>query len=129
MINRPYQEQSATVSGTEIITSDNKTTYNGNYSLNAQWTLWNGGKRLNTIKQEKLNNQAANLDVETSENSIQESIAQIYIQILYAPVHIKVTEVTQPLATALRARGCIPRSRSPVPSRPGCLVPLAHSDP
>ena len=25
MINRPYQEQSATVSGTEIITSDNKT--------------------------------------------------------------------------------------------------------
>lgn len=52
MINRPYQEQSATVSGTEIITSDNKTTYNGNYSLNAQWTLWNGGKRLNTIKQE-----------------------------------------------------------------------------
>lgn len=53
MINRPYQEQSATVSGTEIITSDNKTIYNGNYSLNAQWTLWNGGKRLNTIKQEK----------------------------------------------------------------------------
>ena len=36
----PYQEQSATVSGTEIITSDNKTIYNGNYSLNAQWTLY-----------------------------------------------------------------------------------------
>ena len=53
MVNRPYQEQSATVSGTEIISSNDKTTYNGNYGLNAQWTLWNGGKRLNNLKQQK----------------------------------------------------------------------------
>lgn len=53
VINRPYQQNSSTVSGTEIISSDSKTTYNGNYSLNAQWTLWNGGRRLNNIKQQK----------------------------------------------------------------------------
>ena len=40
---------SATVSGTEIISSDSKTTYNGNYGLNAQWTLWNGNKRLQNM--------------------------------------------------------------------------------
>ena len=39
IVNRPYQENSATVSGTEIISSTNKTTYNGSYSLSAQWTL------------------------------------------------------------------------------------------
>ncbi len=74
--------------------------------LNASWTIYNGSKRLNTIKQEKLNNQAANLDVaETSENSIQESIAQIYIQILYAAESVKVNENTLQVSIAQRDRG------------------------
>lgn len=55
--NRPYQENSQTVSGTEIISSNNKTTYNGNYSLNALWTLWDGNKRLNDIRQKKISQQ------------------------------------------------------------------------
>lgn len=68
--NRPYQETSNTVSGTEIISSDSKTTYNGNYGLNAQWTLWNGNKRLNTIKQRRTSQQIAGLAVtETGELS------------------------------------------------------------
>ena len=46
--NRPYQENSSTVNGTEIISSNSKTTYSGNYGLNAQWTVWNGNKRINT---------------------------------------------------------------------------------
>mgnify|MGYP000621056871 CR=1 FL=1 len=66
MVNRPYQESSRTISGSEVIETTSKTSYNGNYGLNASWTIYNGSKRLNTIKQEKLNNQAANLDVETS---------------------------------------------------------------
>ena len=84
IVNRPYQENSATVSGSEIISSDSKTTYNGSYSLNAQWTLWNGGKRLNNIKQQKTNRDIANLTVEETENMLQEEIAKIFIQILYA---------------------------------------------
>ena len=68
IVNRPNQENSATVSGSEIISSDSKTTYNGSYSLNAQWTLWNGGKRLNNIKQQKTNRDIANLTVEETEN-------------------------------------------------------------
>ena len=99
MVNRPYQESSSTVSGSEIIRNNSKTSYNGNYGLNASWTLYNGSKRLKTIQQEKLNNQVAELDVATSENSIQESIAQIYIQILYAAESVR--------ANVIRLQGCI----------------------
>ena len=50
VVNRPYQETSSRVSGSEIISSNSKTSYNGNYGLNASWTLYNGNKRLKTIQ-------------------------------------------------------------------------------
>ena len=103
VVNRPYQESSS--SGSEIISTNSKTSYNGNYGLNASWTLYNGSKRLKTIQQEKLNNQVAELDVATSENSIQESIAQIYIQILYAAESVRVNENTLQVSIAQRDRG------------------------
>ena len=102
VVNRPYQETSSRVSGSEIISSNSKTSYNGNYGLNASWTLY---KRLKTIQQEKLNNQVAELDVATSENNIQESIAQVYIQILYAAESVKVNESTLQVSIAQRDRG------------------------
>lgn len=105
VMNRPYQETSSMVSGSEIISSSNKTSYTGNYGLNASWTLYNGNKRLKTIKQEQLNNQVAELDVATSENSIQESIAQVYIQILYAAEAVRVNENTLEVSIAQRDRG------------------------
>ena len=105
VVNRPYQETSSRVSGSEIISSNSKTSYNGNYGLNASWTLYNGNKRLKTIQQEKLNNQVAELDVATSENNIQESIAQVYIQILYAAESVKVNESTLQVSIAQRDHG------------------------
>lgn len=105
VVNRPFQESSSRVSGSEIITTNTKTSYNGNYGLNASWTLYNGNKRLNTIKQEKLNSQVASLDVATSENNIQESITNIYIQILYAAESVKVNENTLAVSIAQRERG------------------------
>jgi outer membrane protein len=105
VVNRPFQETSSYVSGSEILQNSGKTSYNGNYGLNAQWTLYNGGKRLNTIKQEKLNSKAAELDVETSANSIQESILQNYVQILYAAESIKVNESTLEVSKAQYERG------------------------
>ena len=87
--NRPYQETSNTVSGMEIISSDSKTTYNGNYGLNAQWTLWNGNKRLNAIKQKKTSQQ----------------IAQIFIQILYADESVKINQNTLQVSQATYDRG------------------------
>lgn len=105
MVNRPYQESSSIISGSEVLKSSSKTSYNGNYGLNASWTVYNGKQRLNTIKQQKLNNRVAELDVATSENSIEESIAQIYIQILYAAESVKVNESTLKVSEAQRNRG------------------------
>lgn len=105
LVNRPYQESSSIVSGTEILKSSSKTSYNGNYGLNAQWTVYNGKKRLNTIEQQKLNNRASELDIVTSENSIQEAITQTYVQILYAAESVKINENTLTVSEAQRERG------------------------
>lgn len=105
MVNRPYQETSSVVSGSEIISNNSKTSYNGNYGLNAQWTVYNGSKRLKTIEQEKLNNRAAELDVATSENNIEETITQTYVQILYAAESVTVNESTLALSQAQYDRG------------------------
>lgn len=105
MVNRPYQETSSIVSGTEILSSSSKTSYNGNYGLNASWTIYNGNKRLKTIEQEKLNNRVAELDVATSENNIEETITQTYIQILYANESVKTNESTLSVSEAQCERG------------------------
>ena len=105
VVNSPYQEQSATVSGTEIISSDSRTTYNGSYSLNAAWTLWNGGKRLNTLKQQKTNKAIAQLSVSETENTLQEQIAQLFIQILYADESISINKGTLEVSEATYKRG------------------------
>ena len=97
VINRPYQQNSSTVSGTEIISSDSKTTYNGNYSLNAQWTLWNGGRRLNNIKQQKTTRDIASLSVSETENMLQE--------ILYADESVKINKSTLETSEANFKRG------------------------
>lgn len=105
VVNRPYQEQSATVSGTEIISSDSRTIYNGSYGLNAAWTLWNGGKRLNTLKQQKTNKAIAQLSVSETENTLQEQIAQLFIQILYADESISINKGTLEVSEATYKRG------------------------
>lgn len=105
VINRPYQETSNTVSGSEVIQSNNNTTYNGNYSLNAQWTLWNGGKRLKDIRQQKTNRDIADLTVHQTENSLKESILQTFVQILYADESVKINKGTLEVSEATYKRG------------------------
>ena len=104
LVNRPYQETSATVSGTEIITSDNNNTYNGNYSLSAQWTLWNGGQRLNDIKQQKTNKEIAGLSVTETENMLKEEITKLFIQILYANESVEINKNTLEVSEATYKR-------------------------
>lgn len=104
VVNRPYQENSSTVSGTEIISSDSKTTYSGNYGLNAQWTLWNGNQRLNNIKQQKTNREIAQLTVAETENMLKEQIAQLFIQILYADESIAINKGTVEVSHATYER-------------------------
>lgn len=103
--NRPYQQNSNTVNGTEIVSSDNKTTYSGTYGLSADMTLWNGKRNVNNIKQQKLNHQIADLSVRQTENSLQEQIAQLFIQILYADESVKINKNTVEVSQATYDRG------------------------
>ena len=105
VVNRPKSETNTIIDGDNITSSQSKTSYNGSYGIDANWTLYNGGKRLNTIKQQQLNNRIAELNVAESENSIEESIAQIYVQILYAAEAVKVNENTLAVSQAERDRG------------------------
>lgn len=81
---RPWTNSGvATVTNGTVSTSVNKTYYNGSYGLNAQWTVWNGNRNRNQVKLNRLAEQQAELDSAYTANSIQEQIAQLYVQILY----------------------------------------------
>lgn len=106
-VNRPLIEDG----------SAKKNSYNGNYGLNAAWTVYNGGKNTKTISQEKLNSKMAELDIMQSENDIEVAITQIYVQILYASEAVKINESTVEVSEAqmnrakeLLAAGSIARS-------------------
>lgn len=81
---RPWMNTGiTTVSNGTINNKVNKTYYNGTYGINVSWTVWNGGKNTNQVKLDKLSEQQADLKMEETANSIQEKIAQLYVQILY----------------------------------------------
>ena len=117
IVNRPNSETNTIIDGDNITSSQSKTSYNGSYGIDANWTLYNGSKRLNTLKQQRMNNRIAELSVAESENNIEESITQIYVQILYATEAVKVNEATLAVsraecerARALLAAGSIAKS-------------------
>ena len=94
IVNRPNSASGTIISGDNITTSESKTSYNGSYGIDANWTVYNGNKRVNTLKQQQLNSRVAELTVDESENSIEENITQLYVQILYSAEAVKVNEST-----------------------------------
>jgi outer membrane protein len=93
-VNRPLAEDN----------SQKKKQLQRNYGLNASWTVYNGGRNLKTIEQQKLNSRIAELTVSESENDIQTSITQIYVQVLYAAESVKINESTLKVSEAQRDR-------------------------
>lgn len=105
VINRPYQENSTTVSGTELLLSNSSTSYSGSYGLNAQWTVFSGGRLRKTVKQDELAHRQSMLEEQTQSNSIVEAIASTYIQILYASESVNVNRNTLEVSIAQMERG------------------------
>ena len=87
---RPFAESTINLTNGSMTTSRNTVSYNGSYGINANWTVWNGNRNTNNIKQNSLSEQMAELDVAQQANSIQEQIAQLYVQILYETDAVKV---------------------------------------
>ncbi len=95
---RPFTENINVVQGDQVTSTRSNVTYQGTYGLNANVTLWNGGINYKNIKEQELQNRITALTTEQSELSIQEQIAQLYVQIMYTKEAKKVNE--QLLSTA-----------------------------
>lgn len=96
---RPFPETgSATVANGYVQQSIDKVYYNGSYSVNGNWTVWNGNQNRNQVKLNEITEQQALVDSAIQANSIQEQILNLYVQILYSEEAIKVNQ--QSLATS-----------------------------
>ena len=95
---RPFTEVINVVQGDQVTSTRSNVTYQGSYGLNANVTLWNGGINYKNIKEQELQNRITALATEQSELTIQEQIAQLYVQIMYTKEAKKVNE--QLMATA-----------------------------
>ncbi len=89
---RPFSESTVNLSNGTMTTTRNTTSYNGSYGLNANMTLWNGGRNTKNIKQSELTRDMSDLDIQKNENSIQEQITQLFVQILYETEAVQVNE-------------------------------------
>jgi outer membrane protein len=70
------------------------TLYSGSYGISSSMLLFDGGKTKKTIEQEKLLEDVQKYSILESEKSIQISILQTYMKILYADEAVSVYEAT-----------------------------------
>ena len=103
---RPWPETGeARVANGSVQSSVDKVSYNGTYVINAQWTIWNGNRNRNTIALNKLGASKAEADAMVSAATIQERIAQLYVQILYSSEAISVSKQALETSTQNEERG------------------------
>lgn len=103
---KPWRDASTiSISNGSVDTKVNKTYYNSTYSLGASWTVWDGKKNINTVKLDRMLEQQAALDSAVTANSIQEKIAQLFVQILYLNEAVKVSEQALETSTKNVERG------------------------
>ncbi|MBO5549062.1 MAG: TolC family protein [Prevotella sp.] len=91
----PWEESSAIDKGV----------YSGNYGVNASWTVWNGNRNRNALKQDKLTEQRADLTVQQTANTIQETIATLYVRVLYMSEAIAVNKQSLEASKTNEERG------------------------
>lgn len=105
MTYTPFTENLISVMDGQLFESSTKASYNGTYGVNAKWNAWDGNKNHNTVKQKKIAEQQADLQTQISANSIQEQIAQVYIQILYSKEAVKVHQQMLDISKQNLSRG------------------------
>lgn len=91
--NSPWRES-------EITNNTSNTSYNGNYSLGASWTVFNGFKRKYNIKQQELQEEIQSTSIKTSEEDLKITVLNYYIQILYALENVKIRQNSLEVAQA-----------------------------
>ena len=94
-----------TVTNGQVNTKVQKTYYNGSYGLNAQWTVWDGGRLRGNLQLSQLAEQQAQLDVNEQINSVNERIAQLFVQCLYLNEAIGVSQASLETSRKNEERG------------------------
>ena len=103
---RPFQESiTSFVNGGIASSAADKTTWSGSYGVSASWTIWNGRQNTLNVKSNKISEQIAEQDFELQANSIQEQIANLYVQILCMKEALKVNKELLAHDSVVFARG------------------------
>ena len=79
--------------------------YSGNYGINSSLLLFDGGKTGKKIRQQKLLEQVGQFNVQYSQKTIQFSILQSYLQILYASETVNIDSATVEISRFQFERG------------------------
>lgn len=95
----------ATVVDGRAMASVDKVYYNGSYSLNGNWTVWNGNRNHNQVKLNEIALAQNAVDSTTTARNIEEQIAQLYVQIAYTEENIKVQKKTLEFSKTNENRG------------------------
>ncbi|MFI3302893.1 MAG: TolC family protein [Rikenellaceae bacterium] len=74
--------------------TDSKSSYTGSYGVDLNMTLYSGGKNRAQLKQSALGSQMSSLELKEYENSLEVSVTELYVEILYAMEQIAVAENT-----------------------------------
>ena len=103
---RPLPDRgSSMVSNGYVQSGVDKVYYNGTYSLNAAWVLWNGNQNTNNVKLHRLNIEKASLDSAETALKLAEQITQLYYQILYSSEALLVNRQTAQTSHQTELRG------------------------
>ncbi len=78
--------------------------YNGSYGVNLSMSLYSGGKNRAQLQQSSIGTEISNLELEEFENSLELSITEVYVEILYAMEQIKVAESSLEVGMKSEAR-------------------------
>ena len=104
--NQPWKANGAsTILNNEIQTVSSKTSYNGSYNLGANWTIWNGGRNYNQVKANRIAEEKAELDSITAALTLEERLAQYFVQILYSKEAVEVNRSILEAAKVNENRG------------------------
>ncbi len=91
--------------GSRVSSSQDHFSYSGSYGINAGMTLFNGGKNVNNIKQQKVTRNIAELSVKERENYLKEEIAKLFVQILYSKEAVEVSKAALEAASESLKQG------------------------
>lgn len=89
---RPYSQSTINLTNGTMTTTQSTVNYNGSYGLNASMTVWNGGRNTKAIRQNEYTAEMSELNTEKTANTLQEQIAQLYVQILYQTEAVRVNQ-------------------------------------